>query len=112
MQVAGDLAKKKCVPCEGGVKPLTPDEYGAHLRNELSGWIDVDAVKIEKEYKFKNFQEALNFVSKVGKIAEEEGHHPDIYLHNWNKVRLTLSTHAIGGLLENDFILASKFDEK
>jgi 4a-hydroxytetrahydrobiopterin dehydratase len=112
MQVAGDLTKKKCVLCEGGVKPLTPDEYGAYLRNELSGWMDIDTVKIEKEYKFKNFQEALGFVSKVGQIAEEEGHHPDIYLHNWNKVRLTLSTHAIGGLSENDFILASKIDKK
>jgi 4a-hydroxytetrahydrobiopterin dehydratase len=112
MQVAGDLTKKKCVPCEGGVKPLTPDEYGAYLRTELSGWHDVDEKKIEKDYKFKNFQEALDFVSKVGQIAEEEGHHPDIFLHNWNKVKLILTTHAIGGLSENDFILASKIDAK
>jgi len=110
MQIAGDLKHKKCVPCEGGVKPLTPDEYGAFLRTELSGWTDVDMVKIEKEYTFKNFQQALDFVSKVGQIAEEEGHHPDIFLHDWNKVKLTLSTHAISGLSENDFILASKID--
>lgn len=126
MKLTTDLKQKKCVPCEGGTKPLTPDEYGAYLRTELSGWVDVDdpsapfgsaqgegsgqGKKIEKEYKFKNFKEALSFVNKVGDLAESEGHHPDINLHNWNKVKLTLSTHAIGGLSENDFILASKID--
>lgn len=109
-QLSGDLKQKKCVPCEGGVKPLTPDEYGAFLRNELTGWTDVDTKQIEKTYKFKNFKEALAFVTKVGALAESEGHHPDINLHGWNKVKLTLSTHAIGGLSENDFILASKID--
>lgn len=108
--VTGDLINKKCVPCEGGVRPLTPDEYGAFLRNELSGWNDVDEKSLVKEYKFKNFKEALAFVNKVGEIAESEGHHPDINLHGWNKVTVTLSTHAIGGLSENDFILASKID--
>ncbi|MBA3724728.1 MAG: 4a-hydroxytetrahydrobiopterin dehydratase [Candidatus Levybacteria bacterium] len=111
MQVVGDLKQKKCVPCEGGVKPLTPDEYGAFLRTELTGWQDVDAKMIEKEYKFKDFKEALDFVNKVGLLAESEGHHPDINLHGWNNVTLTLSTHAIGGLSENDFILASKIDQ-
>lgn len=110
MSLSGDLTKKKCVPCEGGVKPLTPDEYEAFLRQELHGWTAVEEKSIEKHYKFKDFQEALDFVAKVGQIAEEEGHHPDIFLHGWNKVRLTLSTHAIGGLSENDFILASKID--
>ncbi len=105
-----NLKSKKCVPCEGGVKPLTPDEYGAYLRSELDGWIDFEEKRIEKDYKFKNFKEALEFVNKVGVIAEEEGHHPDINLFGWNKVKLTLSTHAIGGLSENDFILASKID--
>jgi 4a-hydroxytetrahydrobiopterin dehydratase len=112
MQVSGDLTQKNCKPCEGGTKPLIPDEYGAYLHNELSGWHDVEGLKIEKNYKFKDFQEALDFVSKVGQIAEEEGHHPDIFLHNWNKVRLTLTTHAIKGLSENDFILAAKIDKK
>ena len=109
-QLTADLKSKKCVPCEGGVKPLIPDEYGAFLRTELTGWIDVNEKMIEKEYKFKDFKEALAFINKVGEIAESEGHHPDINLHNWNKVKLTLSTHAIGGLSENDFILASKID--
>jgi 4a-hydroxytetrahydrobiopterin dehydratase len=110
MQMSGDLIQKKCVPCEGGVKPLTPDEYGAYLRTKLTGWSDKDAKAIEKEYTFKDFMDALAFVNKVGALAEEEGHHPDITLHAWNKVRLTLSTHAIGGLSENDFILALKID--
>ena len=89
---------------------MTPDEYGSYLRNELKDWVDVGKKQIEKEYKFKNFKEALEFVNKVGELAESEGHHPDINLHGWNKVKLTLSTHAIGGLSENDFILASKID--
>src|SRR5579859_4522454 len=104
--LGNDIKQKKCKPCEGGVKPLTPDEYGAFLRQELSGWRDKDEKMIEKEYAFKDFAEALAFINRIGKIAEEEGHHPDIYLHNWNKVKITLSTHAIGGLSENDFILA------
>lgn len=110
MQIAGDLKQKKCVPCEGGVKPLTSDEYGAYLRTELSGWQDVEAKRIDKEYKFKDFKEALAFVNKVGKLAESERHHPDINLCGWNKVKITLSTYAIGGLSENDFILAAKID--
>lgn len=105
-----DLKHKKCVPCEGGVKPLTPDEYGAFMRQEISGWTDIDQKKIQKEYTFKDFAEALAFVNKVGAIAEGEGHHPDIFIHDWNKVTLTLWTYAIGGLSENDFILASKID--
>jgi len=111
-KLSGDLKHKKCKPCEGGVKPLLPDEYEAFLQTELSGWEDVYKKKIEKEYKFKDFKEALAFVNHVGKLAEEEGHHPDIYLYNWNRVKLTLMTHAIGGLSENDFILASKIDAK
>lgn len=99
------------MPCEGGVKPLTPDEYGSFLQTELLGWMDINEKRIEKEYKFKNFKQALEFVNKVGDIAELEGHHPDIFLHGWNKVKLTLSTHAIGGLSENDFILATKIDK-
>lgn len=112
VKLSSDLKHKKCVPCEGGAKPLTPDEYGAFLRSELSGWNAVDGKAIQKEYKFKNFKEALAFVNKAGALAEEEGHHPDINLHDWNNVTLSLSTHAIGGLSENDFILASKIDAK
>lgn len=112
MILSGNLQNKKCIPCEGGVKPLTPDEYGAFLRNNLTGWKTIDTKKIEKEYTFKNFNEALTFINIVGAFAENEGHHPDIFLHNYRFVRLTLYTHAIGGLSENDFILAAKIDTK
>ncbi|HVS79824.1 MAG TPA: 4a-hydroxytetrahydrobiopterin dehydratase [Candidatus Paceibacterota bacterium] len=81
------------------------------LLKEISdGWKLVDNKEIRKEFAFKDFPEALAFVNKVGAIAETEGHHPNIFLHDWNKVDLTLSTHAIGGLSENDFILAAKID--
>jgi 4a-hydroxytetrahydrobiopterin dehydratase len=109
-QLSSDLKHKKCVPCEGGVKPLTPDEYGAFLRTELADWNVVDEKVLEKKYKFKDFMEALAFINKVGALAEEEGHHPDILLHGWNKVKIMLTTHAIGGLSENDFIMGSKID--
>jgi 4a-hydroxytetrahydrobiopterin dehydratase len=109
-QLSSDIKNKKCVPCEGGVKPLTPDEYGAFLRNELKAWDVVGQKVLEKEYKFRDFKMALEFVNKVGALAEEEDHHPDILLYRWNRVDIRLTTHAIGGLSENDFILASKID--
>lgn len=89
---------------------MAPDEYGAFLRT-LSGWNDLDQVKIEKTYKFKDFKDALVFVNKVGEIAETEQHHPNINLFGWNKVKITLTTHAIKGLSENDFIVAAKIEE-
>lgn len=104
------LSQKSCVPCEGGTKPLTKDEYGAFLRS-LSDWDDIDSIKIEKKFTFANFTEALSFINTVGEIAEQEQHHPNIYLYGWNKVRITLTTHAIKGLSENDFIMAAKIDD-
>ena len=104
-----DLLNKKCVPCEGGVFPLTREEAEKYLA-EVSGWtLDEKTLKISKEYKFKDFIGAINFVDKISEIAEGEGHHPDIHIF-YNKVLLELSTHAIGGLSENDFILAAKID--
>jgi len=114
-----DLLRKKCVPCEGGVPPLTHKEIG-ELMPQVPGWELKEeenpnlkklgaAAKISKEYKFKDFIGAVNFVNKVAEIAEGEGHHPDIAVH-YNKVTLELSTHAILGLSENDFILAAKID--
>ncbi|OGG14064.1 hypothetical protein A3D77_00970 [Candidatus Gottesmanbacteria bacterium RIFCSPHIGHO2_02_FULL_39_11] len=105
------LQQGNCKPCEGGVAPLKRNEFQPYL-DAISGWNAVDEKKIEKDFKFKNFKEALAFVDKVGEIAEKEGHHPDMYLHGWNKVKLTLSTHAIGGLSINDFILAAKVDQQ
>ncbi len=105
-----DLLKKKCVPCEGkGMKPLSKADAQDYL-DEISGWtLDQDAKKISKEYKFQDFIGAINFVERVADVAEMEGHHPDIHIH-YNKVLLELWTHAIGGLSENDFIVAAKVD--
>lgn len=105
-----DLLKKKCVPCEGkGIKPLERVEAENYL-GETPGWIlDAEAKRISKEYKFKDFIGAINFVERVADVAEMEDHHPDIHIH-YNKVLLELWTHAIGGLSENDFIVAAKVD--
>ena len=98
------------MPCEDkSVKPLSRVDAQDYL-DELRGWVlDKDAKKISKEYKFQDFIGAINFVERVADIAEMEGHHPDIHIH-YNKVLLELWTHAIGGLHENDFILAAKID--
>lgn len=104
------LLDKKCIPCEGGVPPLN-SEHIKEFMKEISGWSVIEDKKIEKEFKFKNFKEAISFINRIAEIAESEGHHPDINLHNWNKVKVTLWTHAIKGLSENDFILAAKTDE-
>ncbi len=104
------LLSKKCVPCEGGVMPLFRPAAEALLKETPDWELAVDGKKISRKYKFKNFKEALAFVNKVGDIAEAEGHHPDMEL-GWGRVRIELSTHAIGGLSENDFILAAKIDK-
>lgn len=105
------LTQKHCIPCEGGVPPLTKEEIEQFLP-QIPNWFVINSNSaIERQFSFKNFKEALDFVNKVGALAEEEGHHPDINLHNWKKVTLTLSTHAIGGLSENDFILAAKVNK-
>ena len=104
-----DLLKKKCIPCEAGVEPFTERQAKDYLV-QAPGWmLDENIKKISKEYKFKDFIGAMNFVQRVADLAEEEGHHPDIHIH-YNRVLLELWTHAIGGLSENDFILAAKID--
>jgi len=104
-----NLYKKRCVPCEGGMPPLTPAKIDELLK-EVKGWKVIENKKIEKKFTFIDFKSALGFINEVGDIAEFEGHHPDLNLHNWNKVTITLSTHAVKGLSENDFILAAKID--
>lgn len=105
-----NLKSKKCVPCEGGTPPLRKDEVEKYL-GEIPGWNASDNFKrVSRDFKFKNFKEAMAFVNKVAELAEKEGHHPDILIHGWNKVRLELSTHAVGGLTENDFIMAAKLN--
>jgi 4a-hydroxytetrahydrobiopterin dehydratase len=103
-----DLASKKCVPCRGGVPALKGDEL-ASLHKQVEGWEVVEEHHIKKTFMFPDFQQALAFVNKVGELAEEQGHHPDIYLA-WGKVEVTTWTHAIDGLTESDFILAAKTD--
>jgi len=104
-----ELSQKRCVPCEGGTIPLTREEADIFLK-QVDGWaLSPDAKKIEKNLKFKNFVEAVAFVNTITSIAEEEGHHPDLRV-SWGKVVVELTTHAIGGLSENDFILAAKID--
>ena len=104
-----ELKNKKCVPCEGGVPPLTPGEIEKYQKELKTSWEVVENKKIKKEFVFKNFKQAMAFVNEVADLAEFEGHHPDIYIF-WNKVTLELSTHAIKGLSENDFIMAAKID--
>jgi len=104
-----DLVKKKCAPCESGTSPLTRQEAQA-LMGQLTSWtLSGDARWLSKEFKCKDFAEAMVFANKVAALAEEEGHHPDLGVA-WGRVTIELSTHAIGGLSENDFILAAKID--
>ena len=102
------LADRQCVPCKGGVPPLSNDEI-APLLAQLDGWTVVDGHHLEKQYTLKNFIDALELVNRIGAIAEEQNHHPDIFLA-WGKVRVTIWTHKINGLTESDFIFAAKSD--
>ena len=104
------LADRKCVPCEGGFPAMTRPQ-AADLMAHVPGWeLDEEGKSISREFKFKDFAEALAFTNQVGELAEEEGHHPDIEL-SWGKVRASLTTHSVGGLSENDFILAAKVND-
>jgi len=106
------LAERNCVPCRGGVPPLKGEKLHdllAELNRERGGWRVVGNHHLEKDFGFKDFREALAFVNRVGEMAEEEGHHPDLHL-TWGKVTMTTWTHKIDGLTESDFILAAKAD--
>lgn len=104
-----DLVQKKCVACEGGMPPLNEVEARVLLA-QVPGWeLSADAKNIARRYAFPNFAQALAFANRVGALAEAEGHHPDLSL-GWGYVLVTLTTHAIGGLSENDFIVAAKID--
>ncbi len=103
-----ELASRACVPCRGGVPPLKGAEI-ANLLSELQGWSVVNEHHLSKTYKFANFREAQNFVNRVGDLAEEQGHHPDICF-GWGRAEITIWTHKIDGLTESDFILAAKID--
>jgi 4a-hydroxytetrahydrobiopterin dehydratase len=104
-----DLASRECVPCRGGVPPLKGQEL-TRLVDELDGWAVVEEHHLRKVFKFGNFREAQEFVNKVGALAEEQGHHPDI-CYGWGRAEITIWTHKIDGLTESDFILAAKIDQ-
>ena len=104
-----ELAGKQCVPCRGGVPALQGDEL-LRLQKQVSQWKVIEGHSICREFKFPDFKQALDFVNRVGALAEEQGHHPDIFLA-WGKVGLMLWTHAISGLTESDFIMAAKIDQ-
>lgn len=102
-----ELTQKRCVPCEGGVPPLGKKEVESLLA-QIPGW-SLSGKWITKEFQFKNFVQAMEFVTRVAGLAEQEGHHPDVHIH-YNRVRFDIWTHAIDGLSENDFILAAKIE--
>ena len=106
-----DLAKKTCIPCKGGVLPLKGEKLDDLLEKLKNNWKIIKEHHLEKKYSFKNFKEALDFTIKVGELAENQGHHPDIFLA-WGKVKLTIWTHKIDGLTESDFIFAAKADKE
>jgi 4a-hydroxytetrahydrobiopterin dehydratase len=103
-----ELAEKQCVPCKGGVPPLRASEIHP-LHEQVKDWTLFTTHHLEREFDFPDFKTALDFVNKVGAIAEEQGHHPDIGLA-WGKVEILIYTHKVNGLTESDFILAAKID--
>ena len=109
-----DLLKKKCVPCEGKTVPFDISEIHKYQK-KVDGWDIAKNEKnnffLEKNFKFKNFKDSQDFINIIGKISEEEGHHPDITF-GWGYAKIIITTHAIEGLSENDFILAAKIDKK
>lgn len=109
-QTIDQLVAKKCLPCEGGVEPCSLAEAQQQLQ-KLSGWkLTHDGRRIRKDWVVKNFMAGMEFFGQVAALAEEEGHHPDLHLEGYRNVWIEIWTHAIGGLSENDFILAAKID--
>ena len=104
-----DLASLKCEPCRGGVPPLKGKEL-EEMKRQLPGWSVINEHHLHKEFKFPDFVKALAFVNRVGEVAEQQGHHPDVLLA-WGRAEVTTYTHAINGLTESDFILAAKINQ-
>jgi 4a-hydroxytetrahydrobiopterin dehydratase len=105
-----DLSKKKCMPCEGGVPPLSEKEVKEYAGQISDNWKVIENSKITREFHFVNYRHTIDFVNKVADIAEGEGHHPDLHVF-YGRVVVDLSTHSVNGLSENDFILAAKIDK-
>ena|ERR1051325_3537220 len=104
-----ELTEKKCIPCEGDTPSIKGEALKPYLKEITGDWKVLEGKKIQRTFKFKDFRENMAFVNKIADLAEDEGHHPDLCIH-WNVLEVTLWTHAIGGLSENDFIIAAKID--
>jgi 4a-hydroxytetrahydrobiopterin dehydratase len=110
-QTPAELREKRCKPCEGGVEPYTPEQSQQQIQ-QLAGWhLTHGGKRIRKDWKVKNFMAGIDFFLKCASLAEEDGHHPDLHIEGYRNVWVELWTHAIGGLSENDFILAAKIDQ-
>lgn len=110
-QTTEQLTSKKCTACEGDIEKLSADEARQQLQ-ALSGWqLTDDGQRIRRAWEVKSFRAGMEFLNLVAELAEQEGHHPDLHLEGYRHVSIVLWTHAIGGLAENDFILAAKIDE-
>src|SRR2546423_8669170 len=104
-----ELAERQCVPCRGGVPPMKGEQIN-EMASQLPDWQVVNEHQLQRNYRFKDFRESLDFVNRVGELAEEQGHHPDICF-GWGKADITIWTHKIDGLTESDFVLAAKIDK-
>ena len=107
--MSSELSSRECVPCRGGVPPLKGEEITTFL-NQLDGWRVISQHHLKKVYKFENFKAAQDFVNRVGDLAEQQRHHPDICF-GWGRAEITIWTHKIDGLTESDFVLAAKIDK-
>jgi 4a-hydroxytetrahydrobiopterin dehydratase len=109
--MATDLVHKHCAPCEG-LRAALPAEQAQRLSKQVPEWkLTADGKRLRREWRVKDFQTALDFFGRIGVIAEQEDHHPDLHLTGYRNVVIEISTHAVGGLTENDFILAAKIDD-
>ena len=104
-----ELAERQCVPCRGGVPPMKGEQIN-EMSSQLPDWQVVNEHHLQRNFRFKDFKETLDFVNRVGELAEEQGHHPDICF-GWGKADITIWTHKIDGLTESDFVLAAKIDK-
>ncbi len=109
--MSDNLTQKKCVPCEGGMPPLDSETIRKYQPQVHPDWQVIYEKSLQRRFDFKNFLAAVNFINQIAAVAEQEGHHPDLHLTNYRKLTIELSTHSIGGLSENDFIMAAKIDD-
>lgn len=110
MTESTQLSQHHCVPCEGGTQPLTRAEFTVYL-DQVKDWEIVGEKALQKTFTLKNFVAAVEFINRIAQVAESEGHHPDLKLHEYKKLTVHLTTHAIKGLSINDFVMAVKIDE-